>query len=254
MPLPVRHLTKPPIIEAVVEIRGTWGVGDLTRQSFDGITKTLSGDYPEAEVRHKPAASADVANAGSDDPGEFHGVFLRSPALKRFVQFRVDAFAFSQQRSYTTGDALLDQALSMWSLYADVVKPTAITRIGLRYINRLALPFVHGDDFSRFLEAAPPSPAGAPQSVSEFFSRLVTHPDPDGPGADGSERFAIITQKLTRQGSSSLVTLDIDASKVGPSLADSTDALRTELELLRVLKNDIFFALLTQEALGLCDS
>jgi uncharacterized protein (TIGR04255 family) len=257
MPSAIRHLVNPPIVEALVEIRGTWGVREVLPSTFESIKAELSADYPESETRLKLEARIEVASSQVEiqRPSEFHGVFLKAPSSNRLVQLRVDGFAFSQLKPYRTGEALLEEALAIWKMYAEVVRPTAVTRIALRYINRLSLPFTHGDQFSRFLTAAPSSPEGAPQSVSEFFSRVVTHPWPaETPVApDGDETVAIITQKLAREGVSTMVTLDIDAFKVGPSLVHSIDGLRTELETLRKLKNEIFFALLTEEALRLCD-
>ena len=53
------------------------------------------------------------------------------------------------------GEALLDEALRLWTRYAEIVHPAAVTRLALRYLNRLDLPFKDGDEFQKFLVAVP---------------------------------------------------------------------------------------------------
>src|SRR5262249_32303051 len=117
-----------------------------------------------------------------------------------------------------------------------------VNRIALRYINRLELPFHRGDEFSRFLTAAPEVPPGAPQNVSEFLSRVVTH--------DGDESTVIITQQLGPAETASVVAIDIDAFKVG-NFSTNPNELGRILEQLRILKNQAFFSLLTEDAVKL---
>jgi uncharacterized protein (TIGR04255 family) len=113
----------------------------------------------------------------------------------------------------------------------------------MRYINAFSLPYREGDDFARFLTAAPIMPPGAPQPISSFLSRTVAHEGHD---------VVITTQRLEhgRGDKPAAVTLDIDVFARGNIEPDSHQLVET-LQRLRVLKNRIFFALLTDEALHL---
>ena len=117
--------------------------------------------------------------------------------------------------------------------------------MAMRYLNRLDLPFRDGDSFTRFLVAPPELPAGAPQLVRSFVSRIVAH---DGTGAQ-----AIVTQKLNvRPDPPVAVILDLDILyPLSEGIEPTADAIRAYLEKLRILKNQTFFSLITEEAVKL---
>jgi uncharacterized protein (TIGR04255 family) len=128
-------------------------------------------------------------------------------------------------------------------LYRDLVNPVAIVRTAFRYINYLELPYHPGDSFRRFLAAPPEMPNGAPQQISDFLTRLVTHEDPD---------VAVVTQKLDAAPTGGLtpITIDIDVFFPG-AVAAEEKSIAEVLQRLRELKNRLFFALLTDEAVEL---
>jgi uncharacterized protein (TIGR04255 family) len=142
------------------------------------------------------------------------------------------------------GDQLLGEALRLWTHFVNRMEPRVVTRIALRYINQLALPLKQGDEFQRFLTAPPEMPVGAPQTLSEFLSRVVAHDD-------ASEATVVVKQQLNapRPGAP-LVTIDVDVFRVGEFSTDPLE-LRRALEILRSLKNLTFFSLLTEEAVKL---
>ena len=121
----------------------------------------------------------------------------------RIAQFRQDGFTLNNVGSYMGGDALLSEAITLWSAYAGVARPPEIVRLALRYLNRLILPLRVGEDFNRFLRAAPELPPEAPQAFSSFLSRVVAHE---------AERRVVVTQNLERMDSTSAtVLIDVDA-------------------------------------------
>ena len=141
------------------------------------------------------------------------------------------------------GDQLLAEALRLWGLYAAITRPTSVSRVSLRYINRLDLPLSHGQDFEIFLRSPPELPADAPQMVSRFLSR-VTASD------ENSSATAIVTQKLDRPAMPVPVIIDIDAFW-GEDSDPGEAILHRILMSLRALKNRCFFALLTDDAVKL---
>ena len=94
------------------------------------------------------------------------------------MQFRTDGFTFNNVGlgKYMGGEALLTEALRLWSRYAEVVKPSAVIRVALRYLNRLNLPMRKGDEFAVYLTKPPELPA-ARLKISNFLSRIVAHRD-----------------------------------------------------------------------------
>jgi uncharacterized protein (TIGR04255 family) len=177
-------------------------------------------------------------------PPEFFGLFMRDEAESKAAQFRTDGLTLSQLRDYTTAEPLFAEAFEMWEAFAGIVRPTAVVRVALRYINRLRLPFRPGDEFDRFLTSAPTMPADAPQDVSEFFTRVVVVTGQE------YEVTGIITQQLERptEGTPGPFILDIDVFKAGEFQPDR-GTLEPILRDLRQVKNQLFFAFLTDEAL-----
>lgn len=114
----------------------------------------------------------------------------------------------------------------------------------MKYVNQLQLPFQAGDEFSKYLTAAAPTPNGAPQTVSEFLCRVVAQSE-DRPAT------VITTQQLTTPESGfPLTVIDVDAFLEGEFSVDPSE-LRPILNSLRDIKNRTFFAHLTDEAVEL---
>ena len=131
----------------------------------------------------------------------------------------------------------------MWRSYTATVSPEYVSRLALRYINRLNIP-LPVEDFSLHLTSPPVIPPDLPQEISSFLTRVVFHESKLG-------LAATITQAL-EQGldpNSVTVILDIDAYKTGefdPHGAEIAEVL----EALHGFKNRVFFSSLTEAALG----
>ncbi len=170
------------------------------------------------------------------------GFLFKSADGLNIAQFRVDGFTFNRLKPYTSWEEVFPEAIRLWRSYAATVSPEYVSRLALRYINRLNIP-VPVEDFSLYLTSPPGIPPDLPQEISSFLTRVVLHESVLGLAAN-------ITQAL-EQGldpSSVTVILDIDAYKVGefdPHGAEISEVLAA----LRVFKNRIFFGSLTDVAL-----
>ena len=240
-----RTLSSPPISEALVDIQAAVVASP---EAFEALGKEFKSEYPRADTRRIFQAELKVEHGRllppvAKDLG-FQGVWLFNSDETAVVQFRPNGLTLNNLKKYIGGDRLIDEALTLWSRFSERLQPTPVMRIALRYINRLELPFRPGDGFDRFLTAAPPVPPEAPQSVSEFLSRVVTQ-EPT------TEATVIITQQLTHaEPNSPLVVIDVDTFKSGTLSTDPCE-LRKSREQLRLLKNRTFFSLLTEEAVKL---
>jgi uncharacterized protein (TIGR04255 family) len=240
-----RVLARPPITEALVDLRA---VVSQPQEAFDAFAEELRPEFPRSDIRRGIKAELKVEHGKlmppiAKDLG-FQGIVAVNPDGTIIVQFRPDGFTFNNLRSYIGGDRLISEALRVWSRFADRMHVLTVTRIALRYINRLELPFHEGDDFGRYLTAAPGLPAGAPQKVSEFLARVVAHDESTTATVISTQRFKTPASGLPS------VLIDVDAFQFGEFSTNPQD-LRTILEPLRILKNQTFFSLLTDEAVKL---
>lgn len=238
-------LREPPITEALIDFRIASDPG-ITSERLAGLRAQLP-EYPNVEEKRQFQAELRVEAGKLQQPAMsdlgFRGMVFRNADGTRLVQFRRDGFTLNQLRPYMGADVLITEAVRLWEMYRAIVTPVSVTRIAFRYINSLALPYRLGDDFRRFLTAPPDMPEGTPQQVSGFLTRMVAHEDED---------VVIVTQKLENVAPErpTPVTIDIDVFVPG-EFDSSADSLVRVLGRLRVLKNRVFFGLLTDAAVEL---
>jgi uncharacterized protein (TIGR04255 family) len=245
------HLRNAPIQEALVDLRiATSGsTAKLDERAAQAVMEPLIGhlqaDYPKSAWQQRwetrVATSAGKVHGPETQMVGFQGLMLSDVADSRIVQFRFDGFTFSQLRGYSSGDDLFAESLRLWQPYVDALNPSAAIRVALRYINRLTLPLRTDDDFEKFLVAPVQMPAGTPQMVSEFLTRSVAHPD--------KHTSAVVTQRMEKGPPEAVpFVLDIDVFRTGEFTTSGTELLPL-LQELRVIKNQLFFAFLTNAAL-----
>ena len=240
-----RSLARPPIVEALVDLRATIP-GDPT--VFSDLADELKDEFPTMEERRDFEAKIEVKDGRLVSPrvetSGFGGVRLASADQKTYAQFRPDGFTLNNMTTYMGGDQLLAQALTLWEMLVERTAPEVVSRVALRYINRLELPLKSGDTFTRYLTSPPRLPEGAPTQVSQFLSRIVGHDEK-------RQATAVVIQqlKLPEDGQPVAITVDINVFRERDFSVDSP-SLRRILDSLRMLKNETFFSLLTEETVS----
>jgi uncharacterized protein (TIGR04255 family) len=242
MAIPRQYLSHAPITEALIDFRVVRSE-KISPAVFDKLSERLAHDYPE----HGPMQSVETmfgfqgGRVVAPEPREATiGLMLRNPVAQSVAQFRVDGFTFNKLEPYTQWQLVFNEAMRLWREYVAIARPIQISRVAVRYINRLRLSTPIAN-LGEYLTAPPTVPEPAPQSLKEFFTRIVVQ-------AEREELSAIITQALepTVDPTEVVVLLDIDAFSGIPLQAD--DPLIPEVfQLLRELKNRIFYASLTEE-------
>ena len=242
-----RHLSKAPITEALIDIRVA-----LPRETglelLDSLYNHIKDKYPKRRERKRWEGTIEFKETELVTPSvkvaETDGYLYTSEDDKQTVQARLDGFTFNRQRPYETWETLRDEAHRLWDLYAKIASPELITRVAVRYINQLDLPFPI-KDFADFLVAPPLVPEALPQGVSSFLTRVVIN-------EQDMKVTAIIHQALESFSQSDKVPiiLDIDVFKQVVTGLDETEAWET-LEWMRHFKNRIFFESVTENTLRL---
>ena len=237
-----RHLEKAPITEALVDIRVKLPP-TIDLSTLDSIHALFAKEYPEKRERIKMEGEFDFkAKEFSRKTSVVDGYLCFSADKKQAVQIRLDGFTFSRLKPYESWGSLRKEAFRLWQLYVQYASPELITRVALRYINRLEVPLPIRD-FSEYLTAPPTVPQNLPQEWISFLTRNVI--------LDQSlDAVAIITQSLDPIGTAQVapILLDIDVFKEGQFAVDGIEAWRTT-DNLREFKNRIFFGSVTEKAL-----
>lgn len=237
MALPRQHLSHAPIVEAAVDIR----VNPSPESSLSRLEAALGGLRPEYSQLHSIAAvSAGFGLQGGQPIATVHtpqpfGWAAKDDQRKRVARLTLHQFAFSQLAPYTNWEEMAVEARRLWSSFLDSAAPAEVTRLGLRYINRIDLP--PGAQVKEWLTAPPGVPAEIPQTVRQFLTRVLVYDE-------GSGVSAIVTQAME---SAPEVLLDIDVN-VDVTLSPGDAAVWRMIEQLRIMKNRAFFASITDAA------
>ncbi len=242
------HLGKAPIVEAVIDFRVKLP-SDFKLDSFQLLRSQLAREYPGFEeqqivqqmIKQEAGSAAEVSTRLSGP----YGYRLSASDGKNVVQLRRDGFTFSRLSPYTRWDQVFAESWRLWSLYVDAAKPTEVSRIAVRYINRMLfpLPFTNPEEY---LKAPPVTAEGWPAEMSAFLSRVVMH-------ESKSDVSVNVIQALEPQvpGQSDVaIILDIDAYEDVSLPADDV-TITERFAKLREMKNRVFFKGLTDKAMDL---
>jgi len=246
MPEP-RPLAHCPIIEALFDVRASAGA-NVAAEAFDAAAEILDR---RGYVRKGPIVEQIVAFGGNSDSPEprtaqrLLGTRFHSADELFVAQFTTSGCTVSRLRPYTTWDDLHREATALWQVYRQIAEPKGLTRVATRYINELMLPVSPALMLQDYLRAPPLLPDDLPGPPTNFLQRFVVH-DRE------TEAQVIVTQARQRPDVQDHVPIlvDIDCFVERPFDADGNEAFRL-LEQLRVVKNRIFFRLLTERALQL---
>ncbi|MGN6592010.1 MAG: TIGR04255 family protein [Terriglobales bacterium] len=238
MAQPRPHLSKAPIAEAVIELR-TLPRPEAALPCLQELAATLQARFPkqtllrEAEVAlNLPAVGAPTAEPKAHN----HGILLTSADSKVVIRLASDNFAYSRLAPYTSWEEVIQEAFPLWQQYARTAVPRAVSRYAVRYINQMDLL---GDDAARYLEALPQPPVSLPQKG--FTCRMIL----DDPQRSCTVVVTQATAPAPPRGTMKLL-LDIDVFREGSwAVAEISPASFTPL---RELKNQVFFASLTDAA------
>lgn len=232
-----------PITEALIDIRVKLPL-DFKVDKLDTIHGSISEQYPARKESKERAAVIEFKKGESPkltkEGDKLIGYRYTSSDKLQVIQTRIDGFTFSRLKPYETWEQFHEEACRLWQLYKDITTPELITRVALRYINKINIPLPM-KDFSEYLTASPIVPKGLPQGVSSFLTRTVISEPSTG-------SIAVISQALEKMVDPNFapIILDIDVFK------QKSDGIKEEdvwkiVKKLRDFKNKIFFRSITKK-------
>jgi uncharacterized protein (TIGR04255 family) len=226
----------------LVDVRATLPPG-FDPAAFEKARDALRDELSAAESEPIASAPGRIAPGNPDSPPTdafgVRGVLFRSEDRKRVAQFRTDGFTFNQLAPYPGWKAARADAIRFLDVYLDLAMPLRLTRIAIRFINRMELPANLRRLATRFV-GIPEVPSGSPRELVHYVQRTVTRDEKSG-------MVAIVAQSIerpTRSGHGALL-LDIHAfMESGAGFERST--IDSRLDELRRVKNRIFFSFITE--------
>ena len=236
-------LRNAPITEAILDINVKLPDG-LDLNIFDEFQENIKNSFKDRLTKRSFEAKFKLS-PGKDEisplthKGSAEGYLFRSPNENKIVQTSLNGFTFNKLRPYENWEIFHREARELWELYYQITRPIKVSKIALRYINRIEIPLPF-DDFSEYILTSPQVAPGLPQGLSHYFMRIEI-PNPEI-GA-----LAIIIQTMQKPTDSQKLPLIFDIDVTKDNYTGEQSEIWNEFESLRNFKNGIFFNSITEK-------
>lgn len=229
---------KAPIVEAVIDIQ--------VQMSEDAERRLLTFvERVGAQFPQKSPIQLVAMNVGADGSHSMErkpvGWRLVNEANDRILQVRRQGFTFSHMPPYSHWGVFRSEAEPLWRLFVDTCGPEQISRIAVRYINRLRLP-PGAVDLKDFLTIYPQVPDACEPIEGLLMQLQGRHPD-----VDATCRSVItVASEPASDAAYQPIVLDLDLY-VETELKPDDARCWSMLDQLRIKKNQMFEASITEK-------
>ena len=232
--------SKPPLIEALIDIQ----VSNQQENIFDKLVLLASKFADEYPNRENLTSKKYEIKPFDDSIGVTNistGLRLSTLDKKHIVQIKDTGLTVSIVNGYNGWEELNKQAKNLWKQYIEALSPLAITRVAVRYINRIDIPFLRFE-LEDYFKVYPK--VFDDVDLSGFFVQLQF------PQKQGGT--AIIHEAVTTPASpgSTSILLDLDIFD-NCNFKPSDNKVWERFEILREQKNLLFENCLTDKAKAL---
>lgn len=235
-----------PITEALIDIRVELPAGTKGLEVLESVHDRVKNRYPGKKKRIYVQGQFSAGDeVGASARQTVMGFSFTSDDGKQILQARRDGFTFSRLRPYGSWPELRDEARRLWDIYGEMLNPEKITRVAVRYINQIDIPFsADYIDYKDYFRTTPEVSPELPQALSGFFMQLQ-FPQTDFGG------LLILTQTAVPppNPATGSVILDLDAFKETEMV--SAEGVWLLLETLRNRKNEFFEGCITEKTRAL---
>lgn len=239
-----------PITEALIDLRVTLAP-EFSVNDLEEIGVVIADHYPSQERMY--LHTGEIAIGQAEDPMQVetthqHGGFrFTSQNKQQILQARVDGFTFSILAPYDRWESFRDEARRLWDLYRSAAKVESVTRVAVRYINRIDIPTEGVVQLDYYLRTHPEVSDDMPHgTITNFFMQVQTW-------QEDLDCMVIVNEAPTPsldQETTTSIRLDLDLfrERFGePWRADEDGAVWEYLEQLHNRKNEVFEASITEE-------
>jgi len=244
-----QYLSHAPIVEAVIDIRAR-PASDLVESELKYQVESLLEGYEfldsNQEFQHEFKLEQGT-QPSSQIRFDWKGLRFQSGDKKHIAQFNRDGFVFSRLEPYQDWDQFYDESIRLWNVYMQAAKPTAIDRLGLRFINRVELPF--GEfQFEGYMNSPPQPPEGLDIPFIGF-----THQDSFTAPSHPYVINRVVTIRPPSENKGPILIFDIDVINTTEFELDGETELTRRFLEMRWFKNKTFFGSISDKTLQLVE-
>jgi uncharacterized protein (TIGR04255 family) len=231
------HLDKAPIVEAVIDLQvvslASWNEKNLKER----IKEKLSHYSKMEDIRE---IVFEVGGSNSKKDLGCIGYRIISSDGFYIAQFTKMGFTLGRVKKYEDWSVFCEEAEKIWNIYREILAPSNIKRIGVRYINRMSANF-EKKDFLKFFTDAPKKKQITNWELENFLHKDVLRV----PETDYYVNLikTIISAPKDKEVSA---VLDCDAFYNGQISCDWNE-IKKHLAVLHWAKNKVFFKSLNRK-------
>ncbi len=244
-----RRYAKDPIVQALVEFNVRPGLG-ITLDALAALDFGENYGDPEPISTFEQPSDAD----GDDgEPEEYEAGFSfgQKRGLRR-VHATADRFTFIARGDYGGWELFIAEVEQAWVKYREATAPIAIEMIGVRYTNHILLPD-KAVELKDYLRTGVEISSYLPQAVASMFLQIEV-PLPDH-NATATITSALMSAEPEKPGGGVLLDIDIKSIvQIATQSEEINDSLPATLDKLRLAKNYVFEACITDATRGLIDN
>jgi len=250
-----RKYRNPPIEEAVCDIQFA-PAADWDPTMPGRLYEKLKEIYNE---KPRPQQVVELPVLGTNAEGKpsapsAHGLFKQRVQLlaengTRIVGVSADQLSVHMLRPYTNWEEFRPRIMRALGAYREIASPEGVTRIGLRYINRITIG-LDNPDLGQYFTIPPKFPdVDPPTRVLGFFNRK------EAEFIDKPIRIVITFTNLERKQPGGLsYLLDIDVIWIRPDDPFPLDEIEGAIEDIKIRHRQVFESLITDESRKLFDA
>lgn len=239
----MQNYSRPPITEAVIQIRTT---NPIALEKLKKIANKLKRNhYPNLNQRNNLNVNVkqDKNDLNAEIGQEFGDYHLASDDQADIVILHQNSILISRLAPYLGWESFYERFISVWKIWKEIVKSQEISRIGIRYINRIDIPIGESSkiDIEEYLNFYPKECLFTEIPMEDYFIQITKKtPNPLWSTAIISTQHPPILI-----GTISLL-LDIDVFRTQETPLNDTDLLSLLTEA-RNIKNEIFGMCITRK-------
>lgn len=247
-----RHkYNNPPIEEALCEFRFAPGPAwNLTvpglfyekiKDAYPGEPQQQNLIQAEVQIGQVPANSEVALRQGMTK------LLFQSADAKKLVGVGYDLLSIHSLRPYEGWESFGPRINESFQAYLEVAKPVGVTRIALRYINRIAISANQAIQLNEYFTIYPQLPDGVPGNISGFLNRTESIYE------DIPIRLAIILSDVVGPVEEAVFILDLEASQDWVEKPLAVEEALSNLHELKQREGQAFESLITDRARELFD-
>jgi uncharacterized protein (TIGR04255 family) len=245
--------SNPPIVEAIFHIVVERD-SDFNNEKLNDYAKYITATFPAFDRQEQRFLKNDIS-FHSDDPHNItssisnilQGYLLASNDNPRVIQANIDNFSFSKLPPYVTWESFYKEANEFWEKYVEITSVDQVKRLGLRYLNRIEIPFDNRSFKLRdYIKIFPEVTDDLSVTISGHFMQMSLDSELYKPSR------AIVNQAVGNVGDLKSTTLIFDVEVFQDiDLTPQNNSKEIEsifINNLRIFKNSIFLNSITEKS------